>query len=135
MVIANHRPVFKTDAIIEKYSKKDGVPVKYVCTTDLKASDCPIDVFYRESPHPQFGNRYFGIFYDHYRGQSYILDADIVEDLEFGMIEVDGEYHYSQSHHDFVSVGGKVIDGGRAYARGNGYVMMKIKDGEFVGVQ
>ena len=131
MKIANHRPLFDIEKVCEKY-EEDGTPIRYICTTDLNASDVPVDVFYRgKKPHPRFGNRYFGLFFDHYRGHSMICNADMVEDLEFGMIEHEGEYYYSQSHHDFVKIGDKVIDGGRVYARGNGFVMMKLKDGEF----
>ena len=127
-----HEPQFDKDKIVEHYSKKDGVEVSYVCTTDLKASDVPVDVFYRETPHPEFGNRYLGIFYDNFRGCMMITNADIVESLEFGMIEVDGKYYYSQSHHDYKVVEGKMIDGGRAYIRSNGgAVAMHIKDGKF----
>jgi len=127
-----HENLFHIEAIAEHYAKKDGVDVKYVCTTDLKASDCPVDVFYRETPHPQFGNRYFGLYWDTVRNNLMITNADIVESLEFGMIEVDGKYYYSQSHHDYKVVEGKMIDGGRAYIRSNGgAVAMHIKDGKF----
>ena len=61
----HHDPLFDTAKVEKIYSEKDGVPVKYVCTTDLRASDVPVDVYYRETPHPQFGNRYFGIYHDH----------------------------------------------------------------------
>lgn len=128
----HHEPLFDTAKIEEHYTKKDGVEVRYVCTTDLKASDVPVDVFYRETPHPQFGNRYLGIFYDNFRGCMMITNADIVESLEFGMIEVDGKYYYSQSHHDYKVIGDKMIDGGRAYIRSNGgAVAMHIKNGKF----
>ena len=127
-----HDHLFHIEAIIEHYTKKDGVDVKYVCTTDLNASDVPVDVFYRETPHPQFGNRYFGLYWDTVRNNLMITNADIVESLEFGMIEVDGKYYYSQSHHDYKVVEGKMIDGGRAYIRSNGgAVAMHIKDGKF----
>jgi len=81
-----HPKVFvdKTDTIIEHYEKKDGVKIKYVVTTDLRNSDMPADVFYRETPHPEFGNRYFGLFNS--PNGLMITDADIVEDFEFGMI-------------------------------------------------
>ena len=52
-----HNPLFNTERVEELYTKKDGVEVKYVCTTDLKASDRPMDIFYRATPHPEFGNR------------------------------------------------------------------------------
>ena len=127
-----HEPLFDTAKVEEIYTEKDGVEVRYVCTTDLNASDVPVDVYYRETPHPEFGNRYFGLYYDTIRDHMMITNADKVESLEFGMIEVDGKYYYSQSHHDYKVVGDKMIDGGRAYIRSNGYtVAMHIKDGKF----
>ena len=128
----NHEPLFDTAKVEELYTEKDGVEVKYVCTTDLKASDVPVDVFYRETPHPEFGNRYFGLYWDHVRNNLMITNADVVESLEFGMINVDGKYYYSQSHHDYKVVGDKMIDGGRAYIRSShGTVAMHIKGGKF----
>ena len=128
-----HEPLFDTAKVEAHYTKKDGVEVRYVCTTDLNASDVPVDVYYRETPHPEFGNHYFGLYHDHVRDHTMITNADIVESLEFGMIEVDGKYYYSQSHHDYKVVEGKMIDGGRAYIRSNGYtVVMKVKNGKFI---
>ena len=127
-----HEPLFDTAKVESIYSEKDGVEVKYVCTTDLKASDVPVDVFYRATPHPEFGNRYFGLYHDHVRGHLMITNADIVETFEFGMIEADGKYYYSQSHHDYKLIEGKMIDGGRAYIRsGNGATVMRITNGKF----
>ena len=127
-----HENLFDIEKVEKIYSEKDGVEVKYVCTTDLNASDVPVDVFYRATPHPQFGNRYFGIYHDHFRGHTMITNADIVESLEFGMIKVDGKYYYSQSHHDYKTVGDKMIDGGRQYIRSNGgAITMHIKNGKF----
>ena len=128
-----HKPLFDTAKVEEVYTEKDGVEVKYVCTTDLNASDVPVDVFYRPTPHSQFGNRYFGLYYDHIRDHMMITNADIVESLEFGMIEDQGKYYYSQSHHDYKVVEGKMIDGGRAYIRSSGTAeVFKIQDGAFV---
>jgi hypothetical protein len=127
-----HEPLFDTTKVEAHYSKKDGVEVKYVCTTDLNASDTPVDVFYRETPHPQFGNHYFGLYWDTVRDHLMITNADVVESYEFGMIEQDGKYYYSQSHHDYKVVGDKMIDGGRAYIRSShGTVAMHIKNGKF----
>ena len=108
-----HYPLFNIKKAEELYTEKDGVEVKYVCTTDLRNSDIPADIFYRETPHPQFGNYYFGIL--RHNSQTMITNADIVESFEFGMIEDDGKYYYSQSHHDYKVVGDKMIDGGRTY--------------------
>lgn len=128
----HHEPQFDIAKVESHYTEKDGVEVKYVCTTDLRASDVPVDVYYRGTPHPQFGNRYFGLFHDHVRGHMMITNADIVEELEFGMIEVDGKYYYSQSHHDYKVVEGKMIDGGRAYIRSSGgATVMRITNGKF----
>ena len=128
-----HENLFDIEKVEKIYTEKDGVDVKYVCTTDLNASDVPVDVFYRPTPHPQFGNRYFGIYHDHMRGHTMITNADIVESFEFGMIRVDGKYYYSQSHHDYKVVGDKMIDGGRAYIRSSGCdVIMKVRNGKFI---
>ena len=45
-----HYPITKTNQVAELYSEKDGVDVKYVCTTEL--SDTIADIFYRDTPHP-----------------------------------------------------------------------------------
>jgi len=130
----HHSPLFDTAKVEATYTEKDGVDVKYVCTTDLRASDVPVDVYYRATPHPEFGNRYFGLYYDHVRGHTMITNADIVESLEFGMVVgPDKRYYYSQSHHDYKELeNGAMIDGGRAYVRSNkGAIMMFVKDGKF----
>ena len=132
-----HNKLFNSQKIEEHYSEKDGVPVKYVCTTDLNASDVPVDVFYRSTPHPEFGNRYFGLYYDHVRDHMMITNADVVEKFEFGMIkDNDNNWYYSQSHHDCVFVEGKMIDGGRVYIRSTGLDgVFKVKDGKFEEVE
>jgi len=129
-----HYPVFDIDKVKEHYTEKDGVPVQYVCTTDLALSDCPADVFYRETPHPEFDNRYFGLYADR-EGRVMITNADGVEEFEFGMVVNDeGDWEYSQSHHDYKQFqNGSMIDGGRSYIRSNGHhAVYRVKDGEFV---
>ena len=128
----NHRPIYETARVEKFYSDKDGVPVKYVCTSALSDEARAMDIFYRETPHPEFGNRYFGLYYDTIRDHTMITNADKVESLEFGMIEVDGKYYYSQSHHDYKRIGNKMIDGGRVYIRSSGCdVVLRIIDGKF----
>ena len=128
-----HAPLFDTKKIEEIYTKKDGVTVTYVCTTDLNNSDVPFDIFYRETPHPEFGNRYFGIGY--VRESVMIIGADRVELYDFGMIQDnDGDWWYSQSHHECHMIDGKMIDGGRAYIRGNGFEVFKVKNGKLVSL-
>lgn len=128
-----HYPLFDTKKVIKHYQEKDQVPITYICTTDLSASDRPVDIFYRQTPHPEFGNRYFGMFINFNHGGVMICAADQVEGLEFGMIDVDGKYYYSQSHHDYKVIDGNMIDGGREYIRCSGPVdVFKIQDGKFV---
>jgi len=130
-----HHPLFNTEEVCKRYSEKDGVDVTYVCTTDLVASDVPVDVYYRETPHPEFGNRYFGLYHDNYRDAVMITNADIVETFEFGMVKNDNsELEYSQSHHDYkLFENGSMIDGGRVYIRSSLIAdVYKIKDGKFV---
>lgn len=99
-----------------------------------------MDIFYRETPHPEFGNRYFGLYHNQSfssDGMIMITNADKIEDVEFGMKEHDGEWHYSQHRHDFYTVGDVSLDGGRAYFRCVGNVRsltkwFEVRNGEFV---
>jgi len=130
-----HFPITDTDKVIQHYSDKDGVPINYVCTTDFKTSDRPVDIFYRESPHPTFGNRYFGIGVNYEDGSYIIFNADEVENFTFGLVEDDnGDFQYSQSHHDYKSFdNGNMIDGGRSYIRHGGKVdILVVRDGKMV---
>ena len=137
MLNVKHFPIFDTEAVLEHY-KSEGA--KYVCTTELKTYSVPTDVFYRPTPHPVYGNRYFGLYEDHF-GNAYICNADVVEELVFGMIDNGkGVWTYSQDYHDFLSWGDSFIDGGRAYTRTGENVLPKVKylkvvDGEFVEVK
>jgi hypothetical protein len=131
-----HEPLFDTAKIEQIYTDKDGVEVKYVCTSALGSQEFATDIFYRATPHPQFGNRYFALYQNHWADDAAIMitNADVIEDLEFGMIEVDGKYYYSQHRHDYKVVEGKMIDGGRAYIRSGAHDVdvFKIQDGKFV---
>lgn len=135
-----HNPTLDVQKAAQLYSEKDGVPVKYICTSSIsKFGSTAVDIFFRETPHPEFGNRYFGLFVNH-EGNLMITSADKIEELDFDMVEVNDELHYSQHRHDFRSVGNDVaIDGGRDYFRIS-YTdpdsfkrkSLKVKDGEFV---
>jgi len=129
-----HEPLFDTAKVEAHYTKKDGVEVKYMCTSAADAGTSAMDIFYRATPHPEFGNNYFGLFHDHMRGHMMITNADKIKSLEFGMIEVEGKYYYSQHRHDYKVVEDKMIDGGRAYIRSGAHDVdvFKIQDGEFV---
>jgi len=112
-----HHSITKTDNVEKLFSEKDGVKINYVCTTEFNETKTVADIFYRDTPHPKFGNRYFAIFF---RGADpYIANADDVEKLTFGMVENDnGELEYSTSRHDYKSFNnGNMIDGGRDYIR------------------
>ena len=130
-----HYPVSNIEKVIDHFTEKDGVEVTYVCTTDLKNSDVPVDVFYRATPHPKFGNRYFGIFLHPIEKSTMICNADMVEGLSFGMVKNDdGLLEYSQSHHDYkMFKNGNMIDGGREYIRStNGCEVYVVRNGEMV---
>jgi len=139
-----HNPIFDRDAIIDHYSKQDGVPVKYVCTSALDNEAFAMDIFYRETPHPEFGNRYFGIYSKgDYSGNNeavtMITNADAIEGQTFAMIEdINGDLIYSQHRHDLrVGKDLRFIDGGREYVRTGGelpYNVLKytVKNGELV---
>lgn len=128
-----HFPITNTDRICEYYSQKDSVPINYVCTTDFRRSDAPVDIFYRETPHPKFGNKYFGLGPNYESGDFIIFNADKIEDFTFGMVEDDnGDLQYSQTRHDYKSFNnGNMIDGGRDYIRSNGVVkIFKTRNGK-----
>lgn len=128
-----HEPIFKTDAMVEHYSKKDGVEVKYVCSSALGSEAQAMDIFYRATPHPEFGNRYFGMYVDQ-KDRVMITNADRIEDAEFAMIEdTNGDLHYSAHRHDYKTVDGKMVDGGRAYVRSSGATIpYRVVDGELI---
>jgi hypothetical protein len=131
-----HFPITNTDKVIEHYSQKDNVPINYVCTTDFRMSDRPADIFYRDSPHPEFGNRYFGIAVNYEDGSYTIFNADEIESFTFGLVEDDdGNLQYSQSHHEYKSFdNGNMIDGGRRYIRSsrNNVSIYVVRDGKMV---
>ena len=125
-----HYPLTDKSKVEELYSLRDGVPVNYVCTTEFR--DIVSDIFYRSTPHPEFGNKYFCLFF---RGDDmYVANADDIEKLTFGMVENDdGQLEYSQSRHDYKSFkNGNMIDGGRDYIRSShtGVNIFVIRDGE-----
>jgi hypothetical protein len=98
-----HQPLFDTNKIVSHYTEKDGVPVKYVCTSALGSEKFAMD------------------------------NADRIENVEFGMIQDDeNNLHYSAHRHDYKVVDEKMIDGGRAYVKSNtSTIIMRLKNGEF----
>ena len=134
-----HEPLFDTQKVCEIFSKKDGVPITYVCTSALGDEARAMDIFYRETPHLEFGNRYFGLYHDHVRGHLMITNADRIESVEFGLIEDDaGDLQYSAHRHDYKRFeNGNMIDGGRAYIRyaANEVKHYVVRNGEMVEVE
>lgn len=128
-----HNPQFNPLKIEDYYTAKDGVAVFYIGTTEKKGN--LYDVFYRETPHPKFGNHYFGLTTKD--GDSYITNMDCIEEYTFHMaLDSRNVYHYSRHVHDFVKYDkDKFIDGGRDYAR---YSLpseihtLIVKDGEWI---
>ena len=126
-----HYPITNIKKVEELYSEKDGVPVKHVCTTEF--GDSIVDVFYRDTPHPKFGNRYFAVLFRD--DVPYIANADEVEKLTFGLVQNDnGDMEYSRSRHDYKQFkNGNMIDGGRDYIRSCGRVFVYVvRDGKMV---
>ena len=121
-----HEPLFDTEKVCFIYSKKDGVPITYVCTSALGDEEQAMDIFYRETPHPTFGNRYFGLYRDGITGNLMITNADRIESVGFGLVEDDaGVLQYSAHRHDYKQFkNGNMIDGGRAYIKSS---MCEIK--------
>lgn len=132
-----HHPYFDTMIIGKHYSNKDEVPLTYVCTSaPNKHADYAADIFYRETSHPEYGNRYLGV-YRNGDNQIMITNCDMIEDLTFSMIEGPYGWEYSQHRHDYRQVGQAAIDGGRSYTKlvGSDHTpvkVMKVKNGKFV---
>ena len=131
-----HEPLFDTDKICKLYSEKDGVNVKYVCTSARGDEAQAMDIFYRDTPHPEFGNRYMGLYYHPMSGKVMITNADRIEKQEFGLVQDDKDYlQYSAHRHDYKQFGnGNMIDGGRAYIKSSGcpVYMYAVRDGKMV---
>ena len=140
MLKFNHVPAANVESIAQHYSDKDGVPVHYVCTTALeKYGIIAYDVFYRPTPHPEFGNRYFGVALNPLENSMFITNADHVTDYVFTCgYDTFGALVYSQHRHDMIHVQGGEIDGGRAYTKITGTPFLKvaaIKCGQMIAVE
>lgn len=131
----SHTPNLEIRDIEVFYSKKDGVEVSYVCSSDLNGEGFSYDIFYRKTPHPKYGNRYFGLFVKPGNG-IFITNADRVEDFVFNMIlDKKGVFHYSSHRHDLKVIGNLMIDGGRSYTRTNSKThSFSVKDGKFIPI-
>ena len=127
-----HYPITNITQAEQLYSETDRVTITYVCTTELSNGYIG-DIFYRDTPHPKFGNKYFALFFRD--DKLYIANADQVEDLTFGVVENDeGNLEYSQYRHDYKSFkNGNMIDGGRDYIRSSGKVkVFVVRNGQTI---
>lgn len=115
-----HNPILPTHVVESHYTQLNLTPTTYVCTTSLSKVDKPVDIFYQATPHPEYGNSYFGLYY--VNEKTYICNADEVESLFFAcVLNDDNEYEYSQFRHDYrFFENGNMIDGGRDYVRSTG---------------
>lgn len=130
-IMIKHFPSFDIDKVCEYYTEKDGAPVTYVCTSAIESEAFAMDIFYRTTPHPIFGNRYFGLYQR--GGDTMITNADKIDGAEFGLInDDDGNLQYSAHRHDHKQFkNGNMIDGGRAYVRCSGHVTYaRVHDGK-----
>jgi hypothetical protein len=132
-----HNPLFDTEVVQKYYYEKDGVEIKYVCTSSDKFGSRSMDIFYRAdgTPHPVFKNRYFGL-YPRCTGEVIITNADWIEDLNFALVQNDdGDLEYSENRHTYkLFNNGNMIDGGRAYVKTNPSTkcfMHEVKNGCF----
>lgn len=128
MMKIDHRPILTQDSIQTIEKQKSAV---YVCTTELKAENVPVDIFYGDVEHPVSKSRYFGIYHDYMRDGWFIIDGSYVEELDFGLIKDDDTYYYSRYRHDYFTIRNKMIDGGRAYVRSGNHPVYagKVVDG------
>jgi hypothetical protein len=114
-MIRNEPALFTPEQIQEIEKIKSA---KYVCTTEK--DDICIEIFYGDTPHPDSGSRYFGLYKGGWNRELYITDGSFVEDqLISAVIADNGDIVYSRYRHDYRSSpdGSVWIDGGRAYTR------------------
>jgi hypothetical protein len=137
----SHCPKIDANRVIELYSQKDGVPISYVCSTELEHDNNIVDIFYRATPHPEFKNHYFGFSKDATSESPRLIirSADNVENYKFDMIKCNKIWYYSKARHDYVMTDCGGIDGGRRYTRVIGntvglptYKTFVVRDGVFV---
>lgn len=89
---------------------------KYVYETELVSRGPVAAVFWQEEPKEGHSN-WFGIYFD-YRGNVMITNAAKTVELPIEAVHVgDDEWVYSHHVHDFRTVNGISIDGGRGYTR------------------
>jgi len=127
----SHEPITDTDQVEKFYANESGDEVRYICTTELNSPDVPCDIFYRRKPDNNDDRGYFGLYWDKDSRALTKMNADMVEGMQFAMIEAEDVYHYSSALSDEKEVGGKIIGGGRQHISGWGFEIFILEDGEF----
>lgn len=125
-MIVDRASVLFTPEQIKKIEEK--YKATYVCETCVRAksgewANQPVAVFYTEEPHPQ-GLNWFGLFFRWKPGGAAddlilsITDAKSATLEPFQGLSYDGKtVYYSRYRHDFRTVPGGFVDGGRDYLR------------------
>lgn len=99
----------------------------YICETCLKNvngnwANQPFALFWTDVPHPE-GSNYFAMYYGGNGNDLFITDGISATQDEFpGVVGSDGVVYYSRYRHDFRTIPGGFIDGGRDYIRLGGDV-------------
>tara|TARA_B100001057_G_scaffold458384_1_gene507582 strand:+ start:847 stop:1251 length:405 start_codon:yes stop_codon:yes gene_type:complete len=117
---------------VEQYYAQQGKNVRYCCTTELNEPDVPADIFYRDKSVGDSDSRYFGLYWDKNNKQLAMMNADMVEGMQFAMIEHDSNWYYSSTLSDEKKVGEKIIAGGRQFVKGWGFEIYRIEEGQFI---
>lgn len=95
--------------------------------------DIGVAVFYRETPPPQYPNRYLGLYRHPETNRLMIRDADYVEGHVFTAIPSRDGIVYSTYSHDQRTLDECSIDGGWDYTRaqGEGLILVRVMNGVF----
>ena len=128
----NHEPLTDTDQVEKYYGVETGGEVRYICTTELDKPDVPVDIFYKSRPKLDDHRGYFGIYWDKDSGSLYSMNADMVEGMQFAMVEKDGLWHYSSTVSDEKIVDDKTVGGGRQSITGWGFDIFALDQGVFI---
>jgi hypothetical protein len=126
-----HEPITESEKVEKSYGTGQDGQVRYVCTTELNEPDVPVDIFYRTKPSNDDDRGYFGLYWNKGDKTLSIMNADMVEGMQFAMIEHDNVWHYSSTLSDEKEAGGKIIGGGRQHIAGWGFEIFVLEQGIF----
>lgn len=110
-----HDPIADIAHFLNIHKEVDGVECNYVCTTDIQKKNVPVDILYRPTPNPKFGNHYFGIGRMPLTNKAFIMNADVVEELTFLCVLNDEQRPAYSRHKDeeLTFANGNFVKGGR----------------------